>query len=191
MEETPSIRQYSDYNEMMAVLEQQGWKRRHRKLNENNTELVTTFALALGGTGRVVDITVPSGFRRMTIMGTNNVPAGADRASAYPVTLRCADTNDAEILDITNAQIQSVDPYTDQYTNVDTEYHTLSLTESRALGVVYPEKLKRETEKFRLDDGVMLESGQILRFNILAPDLAIAAANVKMSAVVDLWTWTG
>lgn len=186
-----SVRQYSDYGALVAYMETQGWKRRHKKLNESNTELVTTHDVAAAATGRVCDVTVPSGFRRLSIMGTSNVPAGADRASAYPITLRCADTNDTEIAETTNAQVQTIDPYTDQYTNVDTEYHTLSLTANRAAGAVYPTKLKVDSEKFRMDDGVMVESGQILRFNIIAPNIAIDADNVKMTMVVDLWTWTG
>lgn len=190
MEKFDSVRQYSDYGSLVAYMESQGWKRRHKKLNESNTELVETFGLVAGGTGRVCDVTVPSGFRRLSIMGSSNVPAGADRASSYPITLRCADTNDTEIAETTNAQVQTIDPYTDQYTNVDTEYHTLSLTANRA-AVNYPAKLKVDTEKFRMDDGVMLESGQILRFNIIEPNIAIDEDNVKMTMVVDLWTWTG
>lgn len=191
MEKFDSVRQYSDYGALVAYMESQGWKRRHKKLNESNTELVETFDLAAAGTGRVCDVTVPSGFRRLSIMGSSNVPAGADRASSYPITLRCADTNDTEIAETTNAQVQTIDPYTDQYTNVDTEYHTLSLTANRAAGAVYPSKLKVDTEKFRMDDGVMLESGQILRFNIIEPNVAINADYIKMTMVVDLWTWTG
>ena len=85
-----------DYTSYVDYLEARGWTREQITLDELNTNLVTLFGLAAGATGTVIDIRAPAG-QKISIMGTQQVPRGADARSAHALRIRLADTADAEI----------------------------------------------------------------------------------------------
>jgi hypothetical protein len=88
--EKPDYTAYCDY------LESHGWTREQITLDELNTNLVTLFGLAAGGTGTVIDIRAPAG-QKISIMGTQQIPRGADARSAHALRIRFADTADTEV----------------------------------------------------------------------------------------------
>jgi hypothetical protein len=90
LSEKPDYTAYCDY------LESHGWTREQITLDELNTNLVTLFGLAAGGTGTVIDIRAPAG-QKISIMGTQQVPRGADARSAHALRIRFADTADLEV----------------------------------------------------------------------------------------------
>ena len=85
-----------DYTSYVDYLEARGWSREQLTLDENNTNLVTLFALAAGTTGTVIDIRCPAG-QKMSLMGTQQVPRGADARTAHALRVRLANTVDTEI----------------------------------------------------------------------------------------------
>lgn len=84
-----------DYTAYCDYLESRGWTREQITLDELNTNLVTLFGLAAGATGTVIDIRSPAG-QKISIMGTQQTPRGADARSAHALRLRLADTDDTE-----------------------------------------------------------------------------------------------
>ena len=85
-----------DYTSYVDYLESRGWTREQITLDELNTNLVTLFGLAAGATGTVIDIRAPAG-QKISLMGTQQVPRGADARSAHALRIRLADTGDSEV----------------------------------------------------------------------------------------------
>lgn len=91
--ELSSMPDYEYYvNQTIAA----GWIREQITLDETNKQLVTTASLASGGTGSVITINVPSG-QKVSIMGTQQIPRGADARTAHALRVRLANTADVEI----------------------------------------------------------------------------------------------
>lgn len=85
-----------DYTSYVEYLESRGWSREQLTLDELNTNLVTLFTLPAASTGAVIDIRAPAG-QKISIMGTQQIPRGADARSAHSLRIRLANTLDAEI----------------------------------------------------------------------------------------------
>lgn len=85
-----------DYTSYVDYLEARGWRREQLTLDELNTNLVTLFGLAAAATGVVIDIRSPAG-QKISIMGTQQIPRGADARSAHALRIRLANTADTEI----------------------------------------------------------------------------------------------
>ena len=94
--QTPPLAEKPDYTAYCDYLESRGWTREQITLDELNTNLVTLFCLAAGGTGTVIDIRAPAG-QKISIMGTQQIPRGADARSAHALRIRFADTADVEV----------------------------------------------------------------------------------------------
>src|SRR3972149_5979804 len=94
--QAPPLAEKPDYTAYCDYLESRGWTREQITLDELNTNLVTLFGLAAGGTGTVIDIRAPAG-QKISIMGTQQIPRGADARSAHALRIRLADTADAEV----------------------------------------------------------------------------------------------
>src|SRR3972149_5105859 len=75
--QAPPLAEKPDYTAYCDYLESRGWTREQITLDELNTNLVTLFGLAAGGTGTVIDIRAPAG-QKISIMGTQQIPRGAD-----------------------------------------------------------------------------------------------------------------
>lgn len=76
-----------DYTSYVEYLESRGWRREQLTLDELNTNLVTLFGLAAAATGVVIDIRAPAG-QKISIMGTQQIPRGADARSAHALRIR-------------------------------------------------------------------------------------------------------
>lgn len=175
------------YNAVIEYFKGLGYGRYPKKLSHRDTNLVATGAVAVGATGNVVTFTVTPGDRWATYMGVQDVPVGVDRSAAYGFGIIAADTNDTEVDYFTGVQIQIFDPTTKQYTGVDTLYQEVSLNKSRAAGVVYPVKPKMDSEYFRFEEGAALKGSQQQLWRLVAPNIAVAAANVRYVGTWDLW----
>lgn len=92
----PPLSAKPDYTAYCDYLEARGWTREQITLDELNTNLVTLFGLAAGATGTVIDIRAPAG-QKISLMGTQQVPRGADARSAHALRIRLADTADMEV----------------------------------------------------------------------------------------------
>lgn len=89
-----------DYTSYVEYLESRGWRREQLTLDELNTNLVTLFGLAVGATGVVIDVRSPAG-QKISVMGTQQIPRGADARSAHALRIRIGTgTHEAQELDL-------------------------------------------------------------------------------------------
>lgn len=103
MEGAPLV-QKDDYTAYVDYVENVlGGRREQITLDENYTKIVTlTDVIGIGGVGGVVgtgpfiDIRCPAG-QKFSIMGTQQIPRGADARSAHALRMRLASSSDAEI----------------------------------------------------------------------------------------------
>lgn len=93
-----------DYSSYVDYLQARGWSREQLTLDELNTNLVVLFGLAAGATGTVIDIRAPAG-QKISIMGTQQIPRGADARSAHALRIRTANSADVEIPIFTKIRI--------------------------------------------------------------------------------------
>lgn len=175
------------YNAVIEYFKSLGYGRYPKKISHRDTNLVATTALAAAGTGTIVTFTVTAGDRWGTYMGIQDVPQGIDRQAAYGFGIIAANTADTEVDYFTGVEIQVFDPTTKQYTGVDTIYQEVSLNLSRAAGAVYPVKPKTDRDYFRFEEGAALKGSQQQRWRLVAPDIAVAAANIRYVGTWDLW----
>lgn len=176
------------YNAVIEYFKNQGYGRYPKKISHRDTNLVATTPLALAGTGTIVTFTVTAGDRWGTYMGIQDVPQGIDRQASYGFGIIAANTSDTEVDYFTGVEIQVFDPTTKQYTGVDTIYQEVSLNLSRAsAGNVYPVKPKTDRDYFRFEEGAALKGSQQQRWRLVAPDIAVAAANIRYVGTWDLW----
>jgi hypothetical protein len=74
-------------------MESSGWAREQLTVSELGTNLVSTHSVERDNSGSVIEIRCPAG-RIITIMGTNQVPPGADGMSANTFAMRITDKDD-------------------------------------------------------------------------------------------------
>jgi hypothetical protein len=190
---------YQDYSEFVAEMEADIWNREQIAVDNTNTNLAATTGLAAGNTGTVITITCPPG-RVMSIMGTQQVPAGADRATAHSFWMRLASggsASNSEIDELTHVNIQKTTPSTavvplikDIYQSVcAVQQHNRSVA-SRVTGDLY----KNDDQIHRFRKGIVLygqEQLQIQLVNTTAiPVTLVTAAFTQFSIDMDLWTKT-
>lgn len=175
------------YNKVIESYKELGYGRYPKKISHRDTNLVATTALAAAGTGTIVTFTVTAGDRWATYMGIQDVPTGVDRQAAYGFGIIAANTSDTEVDYFTGVEIQLFDPTTKQYTGVDTIYQEVSLNLSRAVAGQYPVKPKTDRDYFRFEEGAALKGSQQQRWRLVAPDIAVAAANIRYVGTWDLW----
>lgn len=179
----PPLVMKPDYTSYAEYLESRGWRREQLTLDENNTNLVTRQTVAAGATNWIIDIRVPAG-QKVSIMGTQQIPRGADARTAHALRIRAADSTDAEIglftkMRITKeksseAIVQLARPY----------YADINLTKQTGTNP----QLKTDLEWYRFKQGIELNGEQRFRLYAVAPNLAVNAGNVTFALDCDLWT---
>jgi hypothetical protein len=178
-------RDFDDYAEFVRSMEAQGWKRRQLSIDELNTTMVSTSSVAAGAaSGTVATITCPAG-QIITTMGTQQVPAGADRDSAHALVLRLAGTDDTE-LDLTKKiRISKEGPEEDTVSLVRDFYAMFTLTRQGGSTPVY----RGDNEIYRWRRGIVLYGNEKLKIEVYNPDIAIDSSYVKLTMDIDLWTY--
>lgn len=179
-------KQYNDYGEYVKEMEAEGWVREAITIGENNTTLVATFAVAAGGSARCIEITCPAG-RIMSFMGAEQVPSGADRQTAHFLILRLAGTDETEMQRLRKLNIQKIQPSGAVVPIDEVFYSHVALTRTGAAADL-TRLDKAENEIFRWRRGIVLYGNEILRISTLNNDIALAVANIRLSATADLWT---
>lgn len=181
-----TVKQFNDYSEWIAYMQAEGWIRESITIGENNTTLVATFAVAAGGSARCVEITAPAG-RIMSFMGSEQVPAGADRQTAHFLILRLAGTDETEMQRLRKLNIQKIQPSGAVIPVDEVFYSHVTLTRTGA-ATDLARTDKADNEIFRWRRGIVLYGNEILRISTINNDIAIAVANIRLSATADLWT---
>lgn len=175
-----------DYTSYVDYLEARGWRREQLTLDELNTNLVTLFGLALGATGVVIDIRAPAG-QKISVMGTQQIPRGADARSAHALRIRLAGTGDTEINPYTKIRITKEKTSEAVVQLARVFYADVNLTKQQGAGSVAALALqKTDLEWYRFKQGVELNGEQHLRIYVINPDIAVDSAHIKFALDLDL-----
>lgn len=181
------VKEFGDYSSFVKLMEGAGWYREQLSIDENNTFLVTTHSVAVAASGRVVEITCPAG-RIITTKGTEQIPAGADRASAHALTLRLAGTDENEMNVTRKVKIEKMKP-SEEVTMLSRDFYSM-FTLTRQIGIAGTSNAiyKGDNEIYRWRRGIVLYGEEIMRISVVNTDLAIDEDYVQMQMDLDLWT---
>lgn len=186
---------YQDYSEFVNEMEQDGWEREQIAVDNTNTNLAQTFAVTPGNTGTVIEVTCPPG-RVMSMMGAQQVPAGADRGTAHALWMRLTSVG-TEINELTHVNIQKVTPSTAVVPLIKDIYQSMSNVAQRvagAVGVGSGNLYKSDDQIHRFRKGIVLYGQERLQIQVVntvaIPVNTVTAANTQFSLDLDLWTKT-
>ena len=176
-----------DYEAYCNYLESRGWRREQLTLDEVNTTLVTVTGVTLGTTGTVIDILIPAG-QKASIMGTQQVPRGANARTAHSLRARLADTNDVEIEFQTKLRMYKEKSSETAIQLARTFYADVANTVNAAITDIEAVKWKTDEEWYRFKQGVEVNGAEHLKIDVVSPDITIDDDYVKFALDLDLWT---
>lgn len=176
-----------DYTSYVDYLEARGWRREQLTLDELNTNIVTLFTLAVAATGVVVDVRAPAG-QKISIMGTQQTPRGADARTAHALRVRFRGTHDVEINLFTKTRITKEKTSEAVVQLARVFYADINLVKQTTTATGGTALLKTDLEWYRFKQGIELNGEQHFRIYVIAPDIAIDAANTRFALDQDLWT---
>ncbi len=185
--QAPPLAEKPDYTAYCDYLESRGWRREQITLDELNTNLVTLFGLAATNTGTVIDVRAPAG-QKISIMGTQQIPRGADARSAHAVRIRLADTSDVEINPYTKIRVTKEKTSEAIVQLARVFYADMNLTKQIVGAGGGLNLQKTDLEWYRFKQGIELNGEQHLKIIAVAPDLAISSSFIKFALDLDLWT---
>lgn len=184
------------YDEYMAYLESRGWTREHMSVDELNTNLVTTQAVAGGATGWAIDILAPAG-QKVSVLGKNQVTAGADASTAYPLVVRFADSSDNEVSFRTKIKITKESNSEALKPLERTYYSAVNATKVPTAVNATTTVFKTDAEHYRFNNSFELNSQQRVRIYVIntvgtvatpSTTANIPTTNISLSLTLDLWT---
>jgi len=118
-------------------------------------------------------------------MGTQQVPAGADRATAHALILRLAGTDETELSRRLKIKIEKVKPSEEVVMLARDFYSMFSLTKQGGATPVD----KSDNEIYRWRRGIVLYGEEVMKISLVSEaDIAIDSSYVKMQMDLDLWT---
>lgn len=178
------------YDDYVAYLEERGWRREQLTVDELNTNIVTQQQVATGATNWFIDVRAPAG-QKITIMGVQQIAAGADARTAHALRIRAAGTNDVEIPIYTKIRMTKEKSSEAVIQLARVFYADVNLTKQPLLAQSNAAQQKTDLEWYRFKQGVELNGEQRLRIyaiNTEPGNFAITTANVKFALDMDLWT---
>lgn len=174
---------YVDYVENVL-----GGRREQITLDENYTKIVALADVLGGATGNFIDIRCPAG-QKFSIMGTQQIPRGADARTAHSLRIRLANSADTEI-GLYNKVRVTKEGITDSITNIARLFYAdVSLVKQLAIIGETNEQLKTDLEWYRWKQGIELNGEQhliISAINLAAADL-IDDDHTRFALDVDIW----
>lgn len=190
---------YQDYSEFVHDMEVDGWQREQISVDNTNTNLAATVNQAVAGaTGNVITVTCPPG-RVMSMMGSQQVPAGADRGTAHSFWMRLTSVGN-EINELTHINIQKSTPSTAIVPLIKDIYQSVSLVAQRVgagliAGAQFSQNLYKSDDNIhRFRKGIILYGQEVLQVQVVntvaIPSNIISANNTQFSIDIDLWTKT-
>ncbi len=186
--QAPPLAEKPDYTAYCDYLESRGWRREQITLDELNTNLVTLFGLTATNTGTVIDVRAPAG-QKISIMGTQQIPRGADARSAHALRIRLASTADIEISPYTKIRATKEKTSEAIVQLARVFYADVNLTKQQPVpGTPSGHLQKTDLEWYRFKQGVELNGEQHLKIIAVAPDISISSSFIKFALDLDLWT---
>ncbi|MDD3813228.1 MAG: hypothetical protein PHZ02_01170 [Desulfocapsaceae bacterium] len=186
---------FEEYSSFVREMQNDMWNREQIAVDNTNTNLAATQDLLPGNTGNVITITCPPG-RVMSIMGTQQVSAGADRATAHAFWMRMA-SGATEINELIHVNIQKTTPSTAVVPLIKDIYQSLCNVQQHNRAVanaVTGDLYKNDDQIHRFRKGIILygqETLQIQLVNTVAQATTrVVATQTQFSIDMDLWTKT-
>jgi hypothetical protein len=193
---------YQDYSEFVNEMENDLWHREQIAIDNTNAALAVMATVGVNTTGAVITITCPPG-RVMSVMGTQQVPAGADRGTAHAFWMRLASSAVGEIHELTHINIQKTTPSTAVVPLIHDIYQSLGIIQQHnmdtmhaptgttaAVGNLY----KSDDMIHRFRKGIILygqEQMQVQVVNTAAQaNQGVVLTFTQFSLDTDLWTKT-
>jgi hypothetical protein len=170
------------YDAFVHYMEENGWFREQKIINESNINFVTTNSVQNGNTGCIAEIRCPSGFQ-MTVMGTTQVPQGRDIKTAYSLSLRITNKDGKEISGFTKIRITKIKPSEEVIQLARIYYSDISI--SKIIGQEYIAKSYDELWRWKM--GIALNGGEILSIYVVDSETYIPRENIKISMGTDIW----
>lgn len=193
---------YESYEKFVMDMMQDHWNREQIAVDNTNTSLTTLLGnIAAGASGSAIEITCPPG-RVMSIKGTEQVPQGADRASAHGFWMRlaCGTTGVLgwEIGEMTHVNIQKQTPSTAVVPLIKDIYQSMSVVQQR--GTAAPILSSGQVNNFYKNDdnihrfrkGIIIYGQDRLQIQVVTTTAIattqITGINTQFSIDMDLWT---
>ena len=196
MQEAIPMSSKPDYEAYCNLLESRGWMREQLTLDELNTNLVQLAGIGvlpginIGQTGIAIQITTPAG-QKISIMGTQQIPRGADARSAHALRLRIADSTDTEINLLTKIRITKEKTSEAVVQLARIFYQDCNLTKNALIAGTFPVTFKTDLEWYRFKQGIELNGQQFLRIYVVNSPVGIAGNTIRFALDMDLWTYEG
>jgi len=179
-----------DYSSYCDYLESRGWRREQLTLDELNTNLVTLSDVNHDATGVAIDVRAPAG-QKISIMGTQQVPRGADARTAHSLRMYLAGTNDTEEINL-NTKVRVTKEKTSEAVVQLARVFYADVNLTKNLGAMDATTYKTDVEWYRFKQGVELNGEQHLRIYAINtednPSIMIEADHTKFALDLDLWT---
>jgi hypothetical protein len=195
---------YQDYSVFVQEMMQDNWHREQITVDQTNGNISAVFGVATAGatTGasNVITVTCPSG-RVMSIMGTQQVPAGADRSTAHSIWLRLSSLG-ISLNELTHINIQKTTPTTAVVPLIKDIYQSLSLVLQHNITTLNPPPgvatagnlYKGDDEIHRFRKGIILYGQEQLQIQVVGttamPLQIVSLANTQFAIDMDFWTQT-
>lgn len=192
---------YQDYSEFVNEMENDLWHREQIAIDNTNAALAVMATVGVNTTGAVITITCPPG-RVMSVMGSQQVPAGADRGTAHAFWMRLASSAVGEIHELTHVNIQKTTPSTAVVPLIHDIYQSLGIIQQHNMDTMHPPTgattvgnlYKTDDAIHRFRKGIILygqEQMQIQVVNTTAQAVqGVVLTFTQFSLDTDLWTKT-
>ena len=199
---------YESYDKFVQDMMNDSWDREQIAVDQTNTSLTTIPGtggagnVAAGATASVIEVTCPPG-RVMSVKGTEQVPQGADRASAHGFWMRLAcgtsGVRGQEIDELTHVNIQKITPSTAVIPLIKDIYQSVSLYKAHnqnsltaVAGATFGNYYKGDNEIHRFRKGVSIYGHDRLQIQVVSTNAIattqITGVNTQYSIDMDLWT---
>lgn len=193
---------YQDYSEFVNEMESDLWHREQIAIDNTNAALAVMATVPAATTGAVITITCPPG-RVMSVMGSQQVPAGADRGTAHAFWMRLASSALGEIHEMTHVNIQKTTPSTAVVPLIHDVYQSLAIVAQHNMDTMHAPPgaastvgnlYKTDNDIHRFRKGIILygqEQMQIQVVNTTAQAVqGVVLTFTQFSLDTDLWTKT-
>lgn len=194
---------YESYDKFVQDMMNDHWQREQIAVDNTNTSLTTLLGnIAATASGSVIEITCPPG-RVMSIKGTEQVPQGADRASAHGFWMRlaCGTTGvlGQEINEITHVNIQKQTPSTAVVPLIKDIYQSMAIAQQHNQNTIVMANSTTNGNLYKGDEnihrfrkGIIIYGQDRLQIQVVSTT-AIATTQItglstQYSIDMDLWT---
>lgn len=147
------------------------------------SEIVTTFSLAKGAMGPVLDIRCPSRYK-IFILGKDQLSEDVDINTAHALKVRFADSNNDEIDPDTRIRIKRVKPSEAIMMVAHMLYKDITITDYQK---ELPHKMKSDDKWYKFNQSILVNGAEHLDIEVINPDKDIDAKNTKLSLDIDFW----